>query len=129
MARSSIFLIDEKLANLRPFLGKGDFSPGSWGQDVLESLKPVDFKIEKVAYSAFYQTRLEFVLRKKQINRLYIAGIVTNGGVASTARDAHTRGFKTTVISDLCAAFKQEVHKTTCESLHHIVDVVESCEL
>src|SRR5260363_112656 len=45
----------------------------------------------KIAYSAFYMTRLEWVLRKCRIEKLYVAGIVTNGGVASTVRDAHIR--------------------------------------
>ena len=47
--------------------------------------------VEKVAYSAFYMSRLEWVLRKAEITTLLVAGIVTNGGVASTVRDAHVR--------------------------------------
>ena len=117
-------LIEEKLKNLRPFLGKGDFAPQSWGHDIVDEIREaVDFKVEKVAYSAFYQTRLEFVLRKKQISKLFVAGIVTNGGVASTVRDAHTRGFSTHLVADGCGAFKEEVHRVTCDSLSHLVNV------
>ena len=77
--------ISPHLAQVRPFLRRGDFVPGSWGHDVLEALPPIDMKVEKVAFSAFYMSRLEWVLRKAEIDTLIIGGIVTNGGVASTA--------------------------------------------
>ncbi len=51
-----------------------------------------------MAYSAFYMTRLEWVLRKCDIRKLIVCGIVTNGGVASTVRDAHVRDFDVTVL-------------------------------
>ena len=88
-----------------PFLKKGDFAPGSWGQQVVEPLAPADVTIEKIAYSAFHASRLEWVLKKCGIEHLYVTGIVTNGGVASTVRDAHVREFHCTVIEDGCAAF------------------------
>ena len=51
-------LISPHLKAMRPFLGKGDFAPGSWGQTLVDELQPADFRVEKVAYSAFYMTRL-----------------------------------------------------------------------
>ena len=77
--------------------------------------------VEKVAYSAFYQSRLEWVLHALDVRRLLVAGIVTNGGVASTVRDAHTRGFGTTLITDGCAAFDADAHDATVRSLATIV--------
>ena len=90
--------ISEHLMKLRPFLSKGDFFPGAWGHDLVDELKPADLMIEKVAYSAFYMTRLEWILKKAGIEHLFVCGIVTNGGVASTVRDAHVRDFKVTVL-------------------------------
>jgi ureidoacrylate peracid hydrolase len=116
------------LKALRPFLAKGDFAPGSWGQDVIDELKPVDFKVEKVAYSAFHQSRLEFVLRKAGVTTLIFTGIVTNGGVASTLRHAHVLEFETLLLSDGCAAFKPEVHETTVAALAAISPVATSAE-
>jgi ureidoacrylate peracid hydrolase len=103
--------ISPHLKELRPFLGKGDFAPGSWGHGLVDELKPADLTVEKVAYSAFYMTRLEWVLKKAGIDTLIFAGIVTNGGVASTVRDAHVRDFKTIVLTDGCAAFSRETHE------------------
>ena len=110
-------LISAHLKALRPFLTKGDFAPGSFGNSLVETLAPADFVIEKVAYSAFYQTRLEFIMKAAGIDRLIIGGIVTNGGVASTLRDAHLRNIDTVMLSDGCAAFRQDVHDATLLSL------------
>lgn len=112
--------ISPHLKQLRPFLGKGDFAPGSWGHALVDSLQPADLSIEKVAYSAFYMTRLEWVLRKAGIDTLFVCGIVTNGGVASTLRDAHVRDFRTILLTDGCAAFSREVHERTVGDLSTI---------
>lgn len=116
-------IISEHLKTLRPFLGRGDFAPGSWGNATVEALQPVDVAIEKVAYSAFYMTRLEWVLRKLGIHRLYVCGIVTNGGVASTVRDAHVRDFEPVVLEDGCAAFSPSVHQAAIEGLRPVARI------
>jgi nicotinamidase-related amidase len=113
-------LIAEHLRHLRPFLGKGDFAPGAWGHGLVDTLAPADYTVEKVAYSAFYQTRLDYILRALGIDTLIVGGIVTNGGVASTVRDAHVRGIHTLLLSDGCAAFRHEVHEATLISLGSI---------
>ena len=110
-------LIAPHLKELRPFLGKGDFAPGSFGHTLVGTLQPADFVVEKVAYSAFYQTRLEYLMRAVGIEHLIVGGIVTNGGVASTLRDAHLRNIETVMLTDGCAAFRQDVHDATLLSL------------
>lgn len=116
--------ISDHLKVLRPFLAKGDFSPGSWGQQLVDELQPADLVVEKVAYSAFYMSRLEFALKRAGIETLIACGIVTNGGVASTVRDAHVRDFDTVVLADGCAAFKQDVHDTSIRDLSTISRVM-----
>lgn len=110
-------LIAPHLKALRPFLGKGDFAPGAFGHDLVAALSPADYTVEKVAYSAFYQTRLEYILRALDIDHLIVGGIVTNGGVASTLRDAHLRNIETIMLTDGCAAFSGRVHEATLISL------------
>ena len=117
-------IISPHLKALRPFLKKGDFAPGSWGQQVVEPLAPADINVEKIAYSAFHASRLEWVLKKCGIEHLTFTGIVTNGGVASTVRDAHVREFHCTVISDGCAAFGQPVHDAAIEGLKPVAKIV-----
>ena len=122
-------LIAPHLKELRPFLGKGDFAPGKFGHNLVDGLAPADYTIEKVAYSALYQTRLEYILRALDIDTLIIGGIVTNGGVASTVRDAHLRNLHTILLSDGCAAFKQEVHDATLLSLASVCPNVTCAEM
>jgi ureidoacrylate peracid hydrolase len=121
-------LISPHLRQLRPFLRKGDFAPGSWGQATVDQLQPVDVVIEKVAYSAFYMTRLEWVLRKLDIDRLIVGGIVTNGGVASTVRDAHVRDIEAIVLEDGCAAFTPEAHATAIAALKPVAGIATVAE-
>ncbi|MDB5508121.1 MAG: isochorismatase hydrolase [Hyphomicrobiales bacterium] len=122
-------LISPHLRALRPFLRKGDFAPGSFGHGLVEELGPADLSVDKVAYSAFYMSRLEWVLRKAGIERLAFAGIVTNGGVAATVRDAHVRDFPSAVISDGCAAFRRDIHDATILSLSSAVGVITCADL
>ena len=121
-------LISPHLKQLRPFLRKGDFAPGSWGHALVDELQPADLAVEKIAYSAFYMTRLEWVLRKTGIEKLYVCGIVTNGGVASTVRDCHVRDFETVVLEDGCAAFSAETHKTAIDALRPVSPVMTIAE-
>ncbi|KPF44164.1 cysteine hydrolase family protein [Rhizobium sp. AAP43] len=122
-------LISPHLKTLRPFLAKGDFVPGSWGHRLVDRLAPADISIEKVAYSAFYMTRLEWILRKCDIRKLIVCGIVTNGGVASTVRDAHVRDFDVTVLSDGCAAFSADVHETAIAALKAVCRVATIADM
>jgi nicotinamidase-related amidase len=121
-------MISAHLKKLRPFLKKGDFTPGGWGQQTVDELQPVDIAVEKVAFSAFYMSRLEWVLRKAGITHLYVAGIVTNGGVASTVRDAHVRDFDCTVLEDGCAAFSLDVHRAAIEGLRPVARIIRVAE-
>ena len=109
--------ISSHLKKLRPFLTTGDFVPGGWGHALVDELQPADLTVEKVAYSAFYQTRMEFVLNRAGIKTLMVCGIVTNGGVASTVRDAHVRDFDTITLHDGCAAFSPDTHDTAIKAL------------
>ena len=111
------------LKNLRPFLGRGDFAPGSFGRELIADLQPSDLQVEKVAFSAFYQSRMEWMLARAGIRTLIFGGIVTNGGVASTVRDAHVRDFHTIVLADGCAAFSQSAHEASIAALATISEI------
>lgn len=112
------------LKELRPFLRKGDFAPGSFGHDVIDDLQPIDLKVEKVAYDAFYMSRLEFVLNRAGIETVVFGGIVTNGGVESTVRGAHVRDFHPIVLEDGCAAFGTKAHDAAIASMRTMSKVM-----
>ena len=116
-------MISPHLRRLRPFLRRGDFLPGAWGHGVVDALGPIDLAVEKVAYSAFYMTRLEWVLRKAGVEQLVVGGIVTNGGVSSTVRDAHVRDMDVTVLADGCAAPTLAMHEAAIEALRPVAEI------
>lgn len=122
-------MISPHLLGLRPFLRRGDFAPGSTGQANVAELAPlIDVSVCKVAYSAFFNTQLDWVLRHAGINTVAVCGIVTNGGVASTVRDAHMREYHSIVLSDGCAAFKPEVHATALADMGTVAQVMRCDE-
>jgi nicotinamidase-related amidase len=121
--------ISDHLRKLRPFLTKGDFVPGGFGQALVDELQPADLSVEKVAFSAFYMSRLEWALRRAGLETLIFAGIVTNGGVASTVRDAHVRDFRCIVLEDGCAAFSDDAHTSTIGSLSTIATIASCAEV
>jgi nicotinamidase-related amidase len=121
-------MISPHLKSLRPFLRQGDFAPGSKGQACVDVLLPVvDVAVQKVAYSAFFNTQLDWLLKKNDITQVVVCGIVTNGGVASTVRDAHMRDYITWVLSDGCAAFSTVAHETALADMQTVAHVT-SCQ-
>ncbi len=118
-------MVSPHLKELRPFLRRGDFAPGGTGQAHVPEIAPwVDVSVCKVAYSAFFNTQLDWVLRRAGVDTVAVCGIVTNGGVASTVRDAHMRDYRTLVLSDGCAAFRLEVHDTALADMANVAQVL-----
>jgi ureidoacrylate peracid hydrolase len=115
--------ISPHLRRVRPFLGRGDFAPGSWGHRLVDELGAADIAVEKVNFSAFYMSRLEWVLARAGVRHIVVGGIVTNGGVASTVRDAHVRDFAVTLLADGCAAFDRHTHEVAVEALRPVATV------
>ncbi len=60
---------------------------GSWGQQVIEEVKPQqgDFIIPKRRFSAFFGTELDLLLREKKVEKVEIVGVLTNICVLYTA--------------------------------------------
>ncbi|MFZ9656247.1 MAG: cysteine hydrolase family protein [Limnohabitans sp.] len=118
-------MISPHLLERRPFLRRGDFAPGSRGQANVDTIAPyVDVAVFKVAYSAFFNTQLDWVLRRAGVDTVAVCGIVTNGGVASTVRDAHMRDYHTLVLSDGCMAFSAEVHDAALKDMSSVAEVM-----
>ncbi|VVE53386.1 cysteine hydrolase [Pandoraea aquatica] len=121
-------MISPHLKQLRPFLRRGDFVAGTEGHATVAALaKHVDVSVWKVAYSAFFNTQLDWVLRRAGIETVAVCGIVTNGGVASTARDAHMRDYRVLVLSDGCAAPNVAAHDAALADLRTVGEIV-TCE-
>ena len=122
-------MISPHLLERRPFLRAGDFAPGSWGQANVDVITPwVDVSVCKVAYSAFFNTQLDWVLRRAGVDTVVVCGIVTNGGVASTVRDAHMRDYRTVVLSDGCATFTDAAQQAALSDMASVAEVMTCAE-
>ena len=118
-------MISPHLLERRRFLRAGDFAPGSWGQANVDAIAPwVDVSVCKVAYSAFFNTQLDWVLRRAGVDTVVVCGIVTNGGVASTVRDAHMRDYRTVVLSDGCATFSDAAQQAALTDMASVAQVM-----
>jgi nicotinamidase-related amidase len=69
--------------------------------------EPVPF-IAKGRHSAFYQTALDHLLRSAEIDRLVLAGQVTEQCILYSALDAYIRGFEMVVPPDAVAHIERE---------------------
>ena len=78
----------------------------------LEPVAPLgdEMVFDKTTSSVFNSTALDSVLRRMGIAQLVITGIVTDGCVELSARDAADRGYRVTLISDGCAASTPGAH-------------------
>ena len=65
----------------------------------------------KTSASVFNSTAIDKVLRRMGITNLVITGIVTEGCVELSARDAADRGFTVSLVSDACTSSTQDLHE------------------
>ncbi len=72
---------------------------------------PSDIVITKHQWGAFYGTELDLQLRRRGMKTLVLAGIATNFGVESTARDAWERGFEQLFVEDAMSGLSPGAHE------------------
>jgi biuret amidohydrolase len=86
---------------------------GEPGHDIISELSPLAGEpvVDKPGKGAFYQTDLEFILRNRGIDTLFVAGVTTEVCVNTTVREANDRGFRCIVLADCCASYFPEFHQ------------------
>jgi nicotinamidase-related amidase len=88
--------------------------PDNWAQFVPElNQQASDLVITKRQWGAFYGTELDLQLRRRGIRTIVLAGISTNVGVESTARDAFERAYDQVFVEDAMASPSAEAHAAT----------------
>ncbi len=114
----------------RPFLLKEGLRRNTWGGEIVEALKPLpgDFIIEKSRYSAFYNTKLEIVLRSLRVKTLLVTGVATNVCVESTIRDGYFRDYPCVLVEDCCQAWNEESHLAAVRNVLHGFGMVMTSE-
>lgn len=101
--------------------------PSDWSALLTElNACPSDIRIRKRQWGAFYGTDLDLQLRRRNIRTIVLAGISTNIGVESTARDAFERGYNQVFISDAMASPSTQAHNNTFEYIFPRIGIIRS---
>lgn len=87
--------------------------------DFLEMVAPIgdELIIDKTSAGTFNSTAIDQILRNMRIDRLLVTGIVTEGCVELTARDAADRGYYVTLVSDACASSTHVAHEDALQRM------------
>jgi nicotinamidase-related amidase len=81
------------------------------------SVEPSDLLVQKRQWGAVYGTDLDLQLRRRGVRTVIMAGISTNFGVESTARDLWERGYALVFAEDAMASRSAEAHRFPVENI------------
>lgn len=109
-----------------PFINLEGLREGSWGHDLLDEIKNVDYKIRRWNMSSFYHTELARYLGALRINQLVLSGFTTNGIVETTAREAVGRNYKVVTLSDCVSSYSDSLHQASLTNLNTFGEVYSS---
>lgn len=104
---------------------------GSWDEQIIDELKPLAdfdpaFVIRKHRFGAFYETRLEMMLKMLGTQHLFVTGATTNACVETSIREAYLRDLDVVAVDDCVsgvnadweATAKQVWKQYFCEIAH-----------
>ncbi len=73
--------------------------------------------VVKARHSGFYETQLDYVLRRHEVRRLVLAGQVTEQCILYTALDAYVRHYEVTVAGDAVAHIHRDLADAALEMM------------
>jgi ureidoacrylate peracid hydrolase len=89
---------------------------GSWGAGFhMITPRPNEPVVIKHRYSAFANTELDELLKRRGIRSLLLTGVSTDTCVESTGRDAYFIDYYVTLVSDCCAGATERDHFAAIE--------------
>ena len=89
---------------------------GSWGADFhVIAPRPNEPVVIKHRYSAFANSELDDLLKRRRIRSLLLAGVATDTCVESTGRDAYFIYYYVTLVADCCAGAAEHDHLMALE--------------
>lgn len=97
----------------RALLNRQDETPlVAMDYDIVEALTPLpdEIVLNKTSVSTFNSTSFDQILRNMRRDRLWVSGVVTEGCVELTARDAADRGYHVSLVTDACASSTHAAH-------------------
>jgi gluconolactonase len=105
---------------------------GSWGAAPADGLEAQDgdLVVEKMRMNAFYETKLDTLLRGLGVETLIITGAWTNMSIEHTARHAADAGYRPVVASDGTSTVNDEwQHAALDYALQNVATVATCAEI
>ena len=105
---------------------------GSWGAAPADGLEPQDgdHVVEKMRMNAFYNTRLDILLRGLGVETLIITGAWTNMSIEHSARHAADAGYRAIVASDGTSTVNDEwQHAALNYAMQNVASVATCAEI
>ncbi len=98
---------------------------GTEGAKIVEDLKPegTDLIVRKSTFSGFFNTDLDEILKKLDVQKLIVTGDVTNICILYTVADAVMRGYRVDVVKDAVAGLNMRDHKFALRQMKNILKV------
>ena len=109
---------------------QGAFVLGGDGAAWVEELRPLAGEpvFTKTTISTFASTPLDRWLRRRGIDTVAIAGVVTHYAVLAAALAANDLGLRVAVLKDCCAAAARDRHETVLSILAPLAEIVTAEE-
>jgi nicotinamidase-related amidase len=100
-----------------PAAGRG--APGADWSDFAPEIGALraDVVVKKRQWGAFHGTELDLQLRRRGIATLVLAGIATNFGVESTAREGWQHNYAIVVAEDAVSSLAEDMHRFSIEKI------------
>jgi gluconolactonase len=102
---------------------------GSWGAAAVDGLEPQagDHVVEKMRMNAFYNTRLDILLRGLGVETVVVTGAWTNMSIEHTCRHGADAGYEMVVASDGTSTVNDDWQRAALEYAMTNVARVASC--
>ena len=96
---------------------------GTWDAELVEELAPLADEpmhvIDKHRFGAFYDTRLETLLRARGLDTLLVTGATANACVETTLREAYLRDLDVVAVVDCIIGVRQDWFETVQQIWSH----------
>lgn len=105
------------------------FNEGTHGAEIHPSILaacPDGIIVTKAFADSFYNTELETVLSKLNVNELLICGMMTQNCVTHTAISKSAEKYSVKILTDCCTSVSQMIHLIALNAVSTRVPLVES---
>lgn len=106
----------------------GPEGPMGWRMPDEFTVQPEDTVVYKPRYSAFFNTHLDGILRRKGIDTVVVTGTTTPNCIRATVFDSISLDYNTVILEDCTSSVSDEVQRVNILGMKTIGGVIASAE-